>query len=76
MPRLARSKRAGAIARRIVCWTKAGEDLRAGERLGLIKFGSRVDLFLPAGVHPVISVGDRVRGGSDIVARWEEAGEP
>jgi phosphatidylserine decarboxylase len=66
---------AGAIARRIVCWTNVGDSLRAGERLGLIKFGSRVDLFLPPGVRPTVSVGDRVRGGSDVVARWEKAGE-
>jgi len=67
---------AGAIARRIVCWTNVGDSLRPGERLGLIKFGSRVDLLLPRGVRPTVSVGDRVRGGSDIVARWEQAGEP
>ena len=67
---------AGAIARRIVCWTNVGDSLRPGERLGLIKFGSRVDLLLPPGVRPTVSVGDRVRGGSDIVARWEKAGEP
>ncbi|HJM42528.1 MAG: phosphatidylserine decarboxylase [Nitrospinota bacterium] len=67
---------AGAIARRIVCWTNAGDALRAGERLGLIKFGSRVDLHLPPGARPTVSVGDRVHGGSDIVARWEKAGEP
>lgn len=62
---------AGAIARRIICWTKPGDVLRAGERLGLIKFGSRVDLTLPETARPVVSKGDRVRGGVDIVARWE-----
>ncbi len=61
---------AGAIARRIVCWTQAGDELRAGERLGLIKFGSRVDLFLPPEARVVTSEGNRVHGGADVVARW------
>jgi phosphatidylserine decarboxylase len=64
---------AGAIARRIICWAKPGDVLRAGERFGLIKFGSRVDLILPRTARPVVSTGDRVRGGVDIVARWEGA---
>ncbi|MFQ5912626.1 MAG: phosphatidylserine decarboxylase [Nitrospinota bacterium] len=67
---------AGAIARRIVCWTRAGDELQAGERLGLIKFGSRVDLLLPAEARVFVSEGNRVRGGVDIVARWEEAHGP
>jgi phosphatidylserine decarboxylase len=62
----------GAIARRIVCWPRRGERLAAGERFGLIKFGSRTELLWPAGepcdVH--VKVGDRVRGGETVLARW------
>jgi len=61
---------AGILARRIVCWTRPGRALRTGERLGLIKFGSRVDLYLPPGAEPVVHVGDRVRAGTTVVARW------
>jgi len=60
---------AGLIARRIVCWTKRGEELEIGERLGLIKFGSRVDLYLPEGYEINTKVGERVLAGIDIVAR-------
>jgi phosphatidylserine decarboxylase len=67
---------AGAIARRIVCWTSPGEQLQVGERLGLIKFGSRVDLFLPPQARVVVHEGDRVRGGADVIARWEKTVEP
>ncbi len=74
-PEVVVSQIAGAIARRIICWTKPGEVLRAGERFGLIKFGSRVDLILPPPARAVVSKGDRVRGGLDIVAHWEDADE-
>ena len=60
---------AGLIARRIVCRVTAGSTLRAGERVGIIRFGSRVDLDLPAGTRPAVSVGDRVVGGESVVAR-------
>ena len=54
---------AGLIARRIVCWRKPGENLAVGDRIGLIKFGSRVDVFLPAGSKVYVKLGDRVVGG-------------
>jgi phosphatidylserine decarboxylase len=60
---------AGLIARRIVCWTAIGEKVACGERFGLIRFGSRVDLFLPKGSSVSKAVGDRVKGGKDLVAR-------
>jgi phosphatidylserine decarboxylase len=60
---------AGLIARRIVCRVAAGRTLSAGERVGIIRFGSRVDLYLPAGTKPTVAVGDRVVAGESIVAR-------
>jgi phosphatidylserine decarboxylase len=54
---------AGLIARRIVCWRKTGETLAVGDRIGLIKFGSRVDVFLPPGSKVYVKRGDRVIGG-------------
>jgi phosphatidylserine decarboxylase len=58
---------AGLLARRIVCWVKPGETVRQGERYGLIRFGSRMDLYLPTGSRLQVAVGDRVKGGSSIV---------
>ncbi len=60
---------AGLLARRIVFTKRAGDRLRRGERVGLIKFGSRTDLVLPGHAEVLVKVGDRVRGGSSIVAR-------
>jgi len=54
---------AGLIARRIVCWRKTGDSLAIGDKIGLIKFGSRVDVFLPAGSKIYVKRGDRVEGG-------------
>ena len=62
---------AGLLARRIVFRKKIGDRVALGERVGLIKFGSRVDVFLPPEVPPVVAVGDRVRGGTSILARLE-----
>ncbi len=59
---------AGLIARRVVCWKKAGEKMRRGEVIGLIRFGSRVDLLLPKDANVLVHVGDRVRGGSSVIA--------
>src|SRR5262245_8472638 len=59
---------AGAMARRIVCRRQVGDHLARGERFGMIMFGSRVDLFLPPGVRPAVSRGDRVRAGHTVVA--------
>jgi phosphatidylserine decarboxylase len=58
---------AGLIARRIVCYAKPGDALKAGERYGLIRFGSRVDIFLPKDADVRVSVGDRVKGARDII---------
>jgi phosphatidylserine decarboxylase len=59
---------AGALARRIVCHVTPGEDVGRGERVGLIMFGSRVDLYLPPDVRPLVAEGDRVYAGSSPVA--------
>jgi phosphatidylserine decarboxylase len=66
---------AGIMARRIACWVHPGQRLQAGERLGVIKFGSRVDLYLPPGAEPAIRVGDRAQAGMTVVARWKKRGE-
>jgi phosphatidylserine decarboxylase len=60
---------AGLIARRIVCYKKAGDVIDAGERVGLIKFGSRVDIFLGPEWELTVRVGERVAGGSSVIAR-------
>ena len=59
---------AGLIARRIVCWAEAGDILRRGERFGLIKFGSRVDLYLPDDYAVKVYVGESVRAGETAIA--------
>ena len=60
---------AGLVARRIVCRTEEGDTLARGERFGMIRFGSRVDLYLPSGYSPVTALGDTVLAGQTIVAR-------
>ncbi len=60
---------AGLIARRIVCFVEKGDKLKRGERYGLIKFGSRVDLYYPDGYEPAVFVGDKVFAGETILAR-------
>lgn len=60
----------GILARRIVCWPELGEPLVTGQRFGLIKFGSRVDLYLPPHVEVVAGVGQQVYGGQSVVAQW------
>jgi phosphatidylserine decarboxylase len=59
---------AGLIARRIVCWVKAGQETGAGERIGMIRFGSRVDVYLPAGTVPLVSAGQTSLAGETIIA--------
>jgi phosphatidylserine decarboxylase len=61
---------AGLIARRIVCWSKQGDVLGQGERFGLIRYGSQVDVALPLTSKISVSVGDRVVGGETVIARW------
>jgi phosphatidylserine decarboxylase len=58
---------AGLVARRIVCYAKAGDRLRKGEIFGLIRFGSRVDLYLPTTVKPIVWIGQHVKGGESII---------
>ena len=61
---------AGVLARRIVCWKRPGDRLGLGERFGLIKFGSRTDLVLPAEVEVKVVVGARVSGGVSVIGRY------
>ncbi len=60
---------AGIVARRIVCHSKKGDNLKLGEKFGLIKFSSRTDLLMPKSVELLVGVGDRVVGGETIIAR-------
>ena len=59
---------AGLIARRIKCWTKEGQSMIAGERIGMIRFGSRVDVYLPAGTVPLVSEGQTSLAGETVIA--------
>jgi phosphatidylserine decarboxylase len=63
----------GVLARRIVCRTQVGAEVATGERFGLMKFGSRMDVFLPLEARLLVKVGDRVRGGESIIARFEDS---
>ena len=60
---------AGLIARRIVGWAKIGDELEKGERFGMIRFGSRTEVYLPLDAVVLVKVGDRVAGGSSVIAR-------
>jgi phosphatidylserine decarboxylase len=64
----------GALARRIVTRTGVGQRLATGERMGLMKFGSRMDVFLPPDCTLTVTKGQRVRGGETVIARWPAAG--
>jgi phosphatidylserine decarboxylase len=66
---------AGIMARRIVCWAKEGDELKQGEKFGLIKFSSRTDVLMPPDVEILVRVGDHVRGGETILARMPAAEE-
>lgn len=59
---------AGLVARRIACWVSEGESVRAGRRLGMIRFGSRVDVYLPVGVAPLVGPGQRTIAGETVIA--------
>jgi len=59
---------AGLVARRIVCWKKPGDSVRTGERFGLIRFGSRLDVYLPEGVHPQVALGQTMVAGESVIA--------
>ena len=62
---------AGLIARRIVCRVKEGDSLKQGERYGLIRFGSQVDILIPEAARILVQKGDKVRGGETVVAKWK-----
>nr|MBC8159435.1 phosphatidylserine decarboxylase [Alphaproteobacteria bacterium] len=59
---------AGLIARRILCFVSADQPIKAGERFGLIRFGSRVDVYLPDGVEPLVVLGQRTLAGETVIA--------
>ena len=61
---------AGLIARRVVSWKKAGDVVARGERIGLVRFGSRVDLWVPQQAEILVKVGQHVKGGSSLLASW------
>jgi phosphatidylserine decarboxylase len=63
---------AGWVARRVVAWKKAGDTVARGERIGLVRFGSRVDLWLPEGAEILIKLGENVKGGSSVLARMQD----
>ena len=58
---------AGLIARRVICRAQAGQSLRAGQRFGLIRFGSRVDVYLPAGIQPAVRLGQKTVAGQTVI---------
>jgi phosphatidylserine decarboxylase len=64
---------AGLIARRILCYVKAGDRLAAGQRYGFIRFGSRVDVYLPPGSRPRVAIGDKVKAASTVLAELPAA---
>jgi phosphatidylserine decarboxylase len=59
----------GAIARRIVAWADVGDEVKKGDRFGMIRFGSRTEVYLPLAANVLVKVGDHVAGGSTIIAR-------
>ena len=63
----------GAIARRIVAWAKIGDELKKGDRFGMIRFGSRTELYLPLTAELLVKTGDHVFGGSTIIARLSDS---
>jgi phosphatidylserine decarboxylase len=62
----------GAIARRIVGWAQVGDEVRRGDRFGMIRFGSRTEVYLPLTATVLVQVGDRVAGGLSVIARLPE----
>ena len=59
----------GAIARRIVAWSEVGDEVERGQRFGMIRFGSRTEIYLPLDAEILVKVGDRVKGGASVIAR-------
>jgi phosphatidylserine decarboxylase len=64
---------AGLVARRILCWGAEGQRLKAGEKFGMIRFGSRVDVYLPPGSRALVAVGQRAVAGETVLARLDDA---
>ncbi|AUX75757.1 phosphatidylserine decarboxylase [Sinorhizobium fredii] len=67
---------AGLVARRILCWTTENASLESGERFGLIRFGSRLDVFLPEGAQPRVSLGQKTIGGETVIAEFGSSKGP
>ena len=61
---------AGLVARRVLCYVAAGDALQRGQRFGFIRFGSRVDVYLPLDAQPAVSIGEKVSATSTVLARW------
>lgn len=61
---------AGALAKRIVCYAKKGESVKQGDEMGFIKFGSRVDIYLPLDAQVMAAIGDKVEGNRTVIAKW------
>ncbi|MBL6429997.1 MAG: phosphatidylserine decarboxylase [Maritimibacter sp.] len=66
---------AGLVARRIVCFVKVGDTLTTGERFGLIRFGSRLDVYLPEGVEPIVALGQTMIAGESVIAELTQPTE-
>lgn len=66
---------AGLVARRIVPWKREGDTVSRGERIGLIRFGSRVDIVIPGDCNVQVGQGDKVRGGATVLASWSDNDE-
>ncbi|MFO8057025.1 MAG: phosphatidylserine decarboxylase family protein [bacterium] len=62
---------AGFIARRIVSYVRAGKEIEVGQRMGMIKFGSRLDVYLPLEARPAVAAGDKVKAGESVIGRIE-----
>jgi phosphatidylserine decarboxylase len=58
---------AGVIARRICIWSRAGDRVEKGQRIGMIRYGSRAEVYMPAGCEVTVKVGDRVKGGASVL---------
>ena len=61
---------AGLVARRIICAVQPGDNLKRGQRFGLICFGSRLDVYLPTDTDIQVTVGDRIQAGSSVLGKW------
>ncbi|MGD8326002.1 MAG: phosphatidylserine decarboxylase [Sphingomonadales bacterium] len=67
---------AGLVARRILCFVAEGDELERGERFGLIRFGSRMDIYLPEGFVPQVAIGQRTLGGETVIAVESKTAQP